>query len=102
MTFDEKRVAPRKDIKHPVKFQIDGKDTWSVAYLINQSASGILIAANEAPDIGSTIHVLMDSDTSWSGDACRLECAVVRVIEDKEDALLNYDLGCIIKTNIKI
>ena len=102
MTFTEKRIAPREDIKHPVKFQIDGNDKWSIAYLINQSSTGILIAANESPQIGSIIHVMMDSDTSWSGDACKLECEVVRVIEEKDDALLNYDLGCIIKNTTKL
>lgn len=98
MSFEEKRISPRESIKHPVKFRPQGIETWSIAYLIDQSATGILLAAQHPAEINSVIDVVMDSDTSWSGEACELSCEVVRIIEQPEDALLKYDLGCIIKS----
>jgi len=97
MKIDEKRVAPRKEIKHPVKFHLDGNNTWSIAYLLDQSASGILIATQDTAEIGSIIHIMMDADTSWDGDPCELLCEIARVVEQKDDAILKFDLGCIIK-----
>jgi len=97
MRIDEKRVSPRKDILHPVKFHLDANNNWSTAYLLDQSDSGILIATQNTAKIGSVIHIMMDSDTCWNGVSCELLCEIARVVEHKDDVILKFDLGCIIK-----
>ena len=97
MSFEEKRIAPRIDISHPVKYKDKSAESWKMAFLINQSDTGILLASQNNIETGCTIFVIMDKDTGWEGEPCKLECEVVRVVHQEDDALLKYDLGCIIK-----
>ena len=97
MSFNEKRVSPRRSINHPVKYKTDVTTEWKIAFLIDQSESGILLASQTDLAVGSIIQVMMDEDTSWQGDHCQLVCKVIRVVAQPEDAILKFDLGCTIE-----
>ena len=67
---NERRIAPRINSNHPVKYSNQGNGDEGVGYLVNESTSGIIFAAYQESDIGESVVLTMDEGTSWGKTLC--------------------------------
>lgn len=92
----EKRGVPRINIDHPIQYRRKDCEDGGVAYLINESATGVLFAASHQMEIGEIVILTMDGGVSWDNDNYIMECEVVRH-QFVNDMIFKYGMGCVIK-----
>lgn len=98
-TVGEKRIAPRINIDHPIKYRKEGNEESTVGYMVNESTSGVLFAAPDQISVGETVYLTMDQDVGWKENFYTLECEVVRH-QSIDDMIFKYGMGCVVKQKI--